>query len=374
MGPSHPSERGPSFIKKIYMKRLENKVIYYVPTGARSSQYADEIILELIEEGASVFTIPTKASLDFFDIKKIKSIKGNSIKTDWKNKLHLPKEDAVLIAPCTANTLNSMAAGITNTYPLCIIASAIGNKTPIFIAPSMNKSLWYHPMVQENIKKLEKWDCRIIWPKITPEIISIADIGKILDALYFSFKRINYNDQKIKTNKDYKTLVKRNFEIFKEIGSYLAKKNINLPTAGCLSMKVNQGFLITTSGSDMAILKEEDISYITSWDEKKCLITWMGEKVPSSEAPLHCVLHQNRSDMLILHFHCPELTYSHKLSHLNTEDYIRYGTFKIGHESVKMVEKNNFMILKLHGEIVIGENTSQLKRIIAKHRKMASVN
>lgn len=226
------------------MNRLRNRNIYYIITGAPKAKYAEGIIRELISEGVRVFTIPTKAGLDFVDVEKLKLIQGNIVKDDWNNKIRLPKEDAVLIAPCTFNTLNSIAVGLANSYPLCLIASAVGRKIPIFIAPAMDKSLWDHDIIQETIKKLESWDCRVIWPQITLNKVTMIDVDKILDTLYFSFNRINYSSHQIRNRGLYNKLLslrRKYFIDFNDIGKFLVINNLNLPTAGCLSFKVQGG-------------------------------------------------------------------------------------------------------------------------------------
>lgn len=355
------------------MNRLRNRNIYYIITGAPKAKYAERIIRELISEGARVFTIPTKAGLDFMDVEKLKLIQGNIVRDDWNNKIRLPKEDAVLIAPCTFNTLNSIAAGLANSYPLCLIASAVGKNIPIFIAPAMNKSLWDHDIIQETIKKLESWNCRVIWPQITPNKVTMIDVDKILDTLYFSFNRINYSSHQNRDRRLYNKLLslrRKYFNDFNDIGKFLEVHNLNLPTAGCLSFKVQGGFIITSSGCDLSKLVLQNISFITSWDEKESRIEWVGDYMPSSEAPLHCIIRKYKNDNILLHSHCPKMTYSDKLIPYNTTKYNRYGTFKIGRAILKLLNQYRFCIMKYHGEVILSNNTAGIKRTLLKYFKI----
>lgn len=355
------------------MKRLKNKKIYYIITGAKKAELADYIIKEMISEGAEVFTIPTKAALDFVDLEKLASIKGNTVKNDWSDKIKLPQEDVVLIAPCTLNTLNTIAAGLANTYPLCLVASSLGNKIPIFIAPAMNLNLWEHPLTKESIKKLEQWGCQIIWPEISKSGVTMMAVEKILDNLYFNFSRVNYLSNKIIDDKLGKKLLEyqaKYFEIFKSLGESLCFNKFNSLTAGCLSIKVPEGILITTSGSDMMKLKAKNLSLILSWNENNNNITYVGDSLPSSESPLHCVLHKNHQHKMILHVHCPEMTYSENLDKYKTSNYLRYGTFSIGQAISKIIKKENFAIMKFHGQVVIGDDTNELLNILWKFKKL----
>lgn len=354
------------------MGRLSNKNIYYIITGAPKAKYAPDIINEMIAEGANVFTVPTKTGENFIDLSELRKIKGNTVKNDWDEKIKLPREDAVLIAPCTFHTFNSIASGKADTYALNLIASSIGQKKPVFIAPAMNKSLWDHPIIQKNIGKLEKWGCRVIWPEITPEKVTMIDIGKILDTLYFNFKRVRYTDKKI-DQKDLLEILhsyrKKYFEEFAQIGDFLKKNSLNLYSAGCMSIKVDEGFLITSSGSDMSELKEQNISFIKRWDEKNNTVEWCGDLIPSSETPLHCVIHEQKKYSLVLHIHCPKITYSNNLKKHNSAHYIRYGTFEIGHKAINELAENNFFIMKYHGEVISGKNTEELKKTILTYFK-----
>lgn len=356
------------------MNRLNNKKIYYIITGAPKAKFASKIIKEIIQERAQVFTVPTPAGLNFVDINELEKIPSNKIKADWGKEIKLPKEDAILIAPCTLNTLNAIATGLANNYPLCLIASAIGRKIPIFIAPAMNINFWNHPLVQENIKKLESWGCTIIWPKISEDKVTMVDVGKVLDTLYFSFKRINFSEEKIinkKLENKLKDYRKEYFDYFYEIGRFLDKNNLNLPTAGCVSIKVTEGFLISSSGSDLSkSFKKENISLITYWDDKRNLIKWVGDKIPSSESPLHCVINANKNHNILLHVHCPRMTYSYKLKSYTTKRYQRYGTFDIGYQILKLLKENNFCIMRYHGEIILGKNIAEIKDILGEFNKL----
>jgi len=354
--------------------RLKGKNIYYIITGASKAKYAEIIIREIIKEGANVFTIPTKSGEKFIDLKILKNIKNNIIKTDWSEKIKLPREDAVLIAPCTFNTLNAIAQGRADSYCLCLIASAIGNKSPIFIAPSMNKSLWNNPVTQESMKKLEFFGCRIIWPKILPDKVTMINTKKILDSLFFSFKRIAFKSKKNGDKRLQNKLhhyQKKYIGTFNKVGDYLSKNKLNLPTAGCMSIKVPGGFIISRSGCDITHVREDDISLVVSWNEKLNKIEWTGKKSPSSETPLHCVIRKNINKKIILHIHYPRMTYSNNLSSLNSNKYCRYGTFNIGYEILNILIKNSFAIMKYHGEVIIGDDIKEIKSNLTKYLKKA---
>lgn len=350
------------------IQRLKNKNIYYIITGAKKATLALKIINNLKKEGANVFVIPTKSALNFIEAKKLKDNKKNVVKKDWSEKITLPEEDAILISPCTFNTLNSIASGLANSFPLCIIAAAIGRKIPVFISPAMNHDLWNNPITQKSINQLESFGCKFIFPKITKNKVTMMDYKKVLDTIYCNFNRINFND--IKDNQfNTKKLDKyRNdyFKYFKEIGTFLKKNNFNLYSAGCMSIKVKDGLLITSTGNDLSNLKKENISLITSWNKTKNIIKWNGTFLPSSESPLNCIISNKKNVKFILHIHNPKITYNNKLNKYVTNSYQHYGTFNLGQQTVDKLSKEEFCILKYHGEIITGDNINNLKKIIKK--------
>lgn len=74
-----------------------------------------------------------------------------------KKRNEIEKEDLILIAPCSFNTLNKIAVGIADSYPLTLIHTAIGRNTPIIISAAMNINLW------NNFNIKNRW---IQFPKI----------------------------------------------------------------------------------------------------------------------------------------------------------------------------------------------------------------
>ena len=79
------------------------------------------------------------------------------------------KAELVLVAPATANTISKIACGIDDTTVTSVVSTAFGSKTPIIIVPAMHQSMYNHPVLTENIKKLEKLGVTIVGPRIEEE-------------------------------------------------------------------------------------------------------------------------------------------------------------------------------------------------------------
>ena len=76
-----------------------------------------------------------------------------------------PPRGVVLFAPCSFNSLNKVAHGIADTLALSVVAEAIGRRTPVIIAPSLNQPLLDHPMAQASLATLASWGVTVVPPE-----------------------------------------------------------------------------------------------------------------------------------------------------------------------------------------------------------------
>ena len=88
--------------------------------------------------------------------------------------------DLLLIAPCTANTLNKIACGIDDTPVTTFATTAIGSQKPLVVVPAMHHSMYRHPAVCESIVKLKQWGVEIVDPRIEEGKAKIADCEEIV--------------------------------------------------------------------------------------------------------------------------------------------------------------------------------------------------
>jgi len=343
------------------MKSLNGKVLYVIGTGARKITQIPRMVHELVDEGAEVYTMFSDMGRQIYDsnLSEFK-MNGNTMVYGYsKGGESLPLEDMVLVAPCTFNTLNKIAGGIADTYPLTITATAIGAGRNVVIAPAMNGDLWYHPIMEDSRKKLEQWGCKIVWPEITPDKVTMAPIEKIADTVYHILSRTRYNSEQVKRTKEFDKLVNENYTEFRNIGQELVDADLTRGTGGCLSKKVHEGILVSTSGSQVGSLSNQDISLITKVEDER--IYWMGYKKPSSESPLLFELYKNFPETnAIVHSHCPRITYDTKMQKYSTPDYIRAGCFGEGNKIAEVISNNEgFAILRLHGELALGKSLQE---------------
>src|SRR3989344_5119475 len=238
----------------------------------------------------------------------------------------LPLEDLVLVAPCTFNTLNKISAGIADTYLTTIIASSIGNRRKVVIAPAMNSTLWEHPQTQESIKRVQSWGCRIIYPEISPEKVTMAPIEKVTDTVFSILVKIRYESEKVEVDEKYINLVEENYSEFRRIGESMLDLDLTKGSAGCIAKRVREGYLISSTGSQVGSLSPDELTLVKRRIGEK--IVWQGYKMPSSETPLFLGIYSSLPQTnAIIHGHCPRITYCQKMQKYASEEYVRYGLF-----------------------------------------------
>lgn len=88
--------------------------------------------------------------------------------------------DLLLIAPCTANTLCKVAAGIDDTSVTTYATTAIGRGMPVIIVPAMHQSMFRHPAVKDGIAKLKSWGVVVVPPRIDEGKAKIAGTDDIV--------------------------------------------------------------------------------------------------------------------------------------------------------------------------------------------------
>lgn len=83
--------------------------------------------------------------------------------------------DLLLIAPCTANTISKIACGIDDTPVTTFATTALGRGMPVVVVPAMHESMYNHPGVRENLRRLQSWGIVVVDPRIEEGKAKIAD-------------------------------------------------------------------------------------------------------------------------------------------------------------------------------------------------------
>jgi hypothetical protein len=66
----------------------------------------------------------------------------------------LPPPDAIIVCPATFNTINKLAAGISDTFALGLLTEAIGKGLPLVLAPALNSAQASHWAFERSLGQL----------------------------------------------------------------------------------------------------------------------------------------------------------------------------------------------------------------------------
>lgn len=171
--------------------RLKGRKIVLCITGSVAAVRSPEIARELMRRGAEVFTVMTPMAQKIIHPYLMEWATGNPVVTELTGQIehvtyageHANRANLVLVAPCTANTIGKAAAAIDDTPVTTVLTTAIGAGIPIVIAPAMHGSMYKHPMVLENIKRLRSIGVDVLMPRLKEEKAKIPETREIVEVV-----------------------------------------------------------------------------------------------------------------------------------------------------------------------------------------------
>jgi phosphopantothenoylcysteine decarboxylase/phosphopantothenate--cysteine ligase len=167
---------------------LKGKKIVLCVTGSIAAVESIKLARELIRNGAEVLGVMSEAAKGIIHPWALEYATGKKVVAEITGDVeHVAycgqrKEayDLLLIAPCTANTIGKIAAGIDDTPVTTFATTAIGSRIPVMIVPAMHGSMYEHEIVRENIKKLESIGIKFLMPKFEEKIAKLPEIPEIV--------------------------------------------------------------------------------------------------------------------------------------------------------------------------------------------------
>ena len=136
---------------------------------------------------------------------------------------------------------------------------------------------------------------------------------------------------------------------------------------GNISLRFQEGMLISAAGSNLGKLDKEDIVYVKNYDMLHNTAYIYGKKEPSSETPMHWLIYKEMKNVgAILHIHDSLVLENEKiilkLGIKMTEKEYSYGTISLAKEALRtlMKSENGYIILRNHGSLIVGKNLSEV--------------
>jgi phosphopantothenoylcysteine decarboxylase/phosphopantothenate--cysteine ligase len=173
---------------------LRGKTICLCLTGSVAVISAPIIARELMRLGAEVICVMSRAAAELINPALMEWATGNPVITRLTGAVEhvylagerprgVGKADLILICPATANTISKIANGIDDTPVTTVVSTAFGSALPIVIVPAMHESMYNHPILAKNEKKLRKAGVDILAPRISEGKAKIAKIDDVIDRV-----------------------------------------------------------------------------------------------------------------------------------------------------------------------------------------------
>lgn len=149
---------------------LKGKTIVLGVTGSIAAYKIASLASALKKLEADVHVLMTKNATNFINPITFETLIGNKCLVDTFDRnfqfsvehVSLAKlADVVLIAPATANVIGKLANGLADDM---LTTTVMACKCKKLISPAMNTNMFENPIVQDNLKKLERYQYEVIQP------------------------------------------------------------------------------------------------------------------------------------------------------------------------------------------------------------------
>ena len=151
-------------------------VLYVVACGGRPAADLPDFVASAQHDGWTVCVVATPDGLKFLDAGVLEAQTGYPVRSRYKQPDEpdvLPPADAFVVAPATFNTVNKLAAGISDTLALGLLNEGIGLGRPVIAVPTPNVGLSNHPAFQASVRTLRGWGVTVLFdPASVPPLDS----------------------------------------------------------------------------------------------------------------------------------------------------------------------------------------------------------
>ncbi len=171
------------------MQTLAGKKILLGISGGIAAYKCAELTRRLIERGAEVQVVMTKAAKEFITPLTMQAVSGRPVSDSLLDPaaeasmghIELAKwADLVLLAPATADLIARMSAGMGNDLLTTLI---LATESPIAVSPAMNQQMYKNVATQENITTLARRGMQIWGPAAGEQACGDVGPGRMLEPM-----------------------------------------------------------------------------------------------------------------------------------------------------------------------------------------------
>jgi phosphopantothenoylcysteine decarboxylase/phosphopantothenate--cysteine ligase, prokaryotic len=171
------------------LRSIKGKTIVLAVTGSIAAVETIKLVHALRRKGATVQGVMSQAACGIIHPDALTYATGRPVITRISGMVEHVLfcgdggcADLLLIAPCTANTIGKITAGIDDTPVTTFATTALGRGMPVVIVPAMHHSMYRHPAITESIQKLRGWGVTVTDPRIEEGKAKISDTPEIILA------------------------------------------------------------------------------------------------------------------------------------------------------------------------------------------------
>ncbi len=171
------------------MQTLHGKRILLGISGGIAAYKCADLTRRLIERGAEVQVVMTKAAKEFITPLTMQAVSGRPVSDSLLDPaaeasmghIELAKwADLVLLAPATADLIARVSAGMGNDLLTTLV---LATDAPIAVAPAMNQQMYRNVATQENLATLLRRGMHIWGPAAGEQACGDVGPGRMLEPL-----------------------------------------------------------------------------------------------------------------------------------------------------------------------------------------------
>ncbi|AYO08070.1 bifunctional phosphopantothenoylcysteine decarboxylase/phosphopantothenate--cysteine ligase CoaBC [Vibrio campbellii] len=171
------------------MQTLAGKKILLGISGGIAAYKCAELTRRLIERGAQVQVVMTKAAKEFITPLTMQAVSGRPVSDSLLDPaaeasmghIELAKwADLVLLAPATADLIARMSTGMGNDLLTTLV---LATDSPVAVSPAMNQQMYRNVATQENIATLARRGMHIWGPAAGEQACGDVGPGRMLEPM-----------------------------------------------------------------------------------------------------------------------------------------------------------------------------------------------
>lgn len=145
-----------------------NNVLFQL-SGSIACYKACAVISTLVQKGCVVKTVCSRDALQFVGKATLEGLTGFPVAIDLYEEGRMMDHislsrwaDVAILCPASANTLNKLAAGISDSLIGALFLAYPLKEKPYLVAPAMNHQMFQHPATEAALTTLSTWGVRVL--------------------------------------------------------------------------------------------------------------------------------------------------------------------------------------------------------------------